>query len=272
MVPHERPAVTLFLLIAVAALYLGASFFYLNLLFSRRERAGILARRTLVLGFLLHTAAFFAVHAGGPRIGTPVQESVSFMAYTIVVLWLIFQHRWRAKVLGAVLSPLAFLLVFYATLPIGAPSSTETLRSLWSHFHILLSVFGFGFFALAFAAGATYLVQDRELKSRRTESIERVVFRLPSLEALDRVNAFCLLNGFPLLTLGMIMGVLWETSSKKSWTWEPHVTLSIATWVMYLVIVLTRLVWHQRGRQAALLSVLGFIVLASSYLGVRALG
>ncbi len=263
---------TLSLLIAVAAVYLAASFLYLNLLLSQRERAEVLARRTLAAGFLLHTAAFFAIHAGGRRAGTPVQDSVSFMGYAIVALWLIFQHRWRAKVLGAFLSPLAFLLVFYATLPLGAPASTETLHSLWSHFHILLSVFGFGFLALAFAAGATYLVQDRELKSRRTESIERVVFRLPSLEALDRVNAFCLLYGFPLLTLGMITGVLWESSSRTPWTWEPHITLSIATWLVYLVIVLTRLVWHQRGRQAALFSVLGFIVLASGYLGVRALG
>ncbi|OGP80835.1 MAG: hypothetical protein A2Y95_11495 [Deltaproteobacteria bacterium RBG_13_65_10] len=263
---------TLPLLIAVAAAYLVASLFYVNLLLSQRTRAEVLARRTLVAGFVLHTAAFVTIHAGGTRVGTPVQDSVSFMAYAIVALWLIFQHRWRAKVLGAFLSPFAFLLVFYATLPLKARASPETLRSLWSHLHIFLSVFGFGFLALAFAAGATYLVQDRGLKRRGTEVIERVVFRLPSLETLDRVNAFCLLNGFPLLTLGMITGGLWESSANASWRWEAHITLSIATWLLYLMIILTRLVWNQRGRRAALLSVLGFIVLTSSYVGVRALG
>jgi ABC-type uncharacterized transport system permease subunit len=264
--------VTLVLLILVAAIYLAASLLYLNLLLSRSARAGDLARSALTSGFVLHTLAFVAIHTGNPVTGTPVQDSVSFMAYAVVGLWLVFQHRFHVKVLGALLSPLAFLLVFYATLPIGAPAPPESLRSLWPHFHILLSVIGFAFLAVAFAAGVVYLVQDRELKSRRTDAIERVVFRLPPLEVLDRLNTLCLLYGFPILTLGMIMGMLWESGRSGRFAWGPHVTLSIAAWAIYLAIVASRILGHQRGRRAALLSVLGFIALSTSYLGVRALG
>ena len=260
------------LLIAVAACYLAASFLYVNLLLTQRPGMDALARRTLVAGLVLHTAAFVTLHRPGEYPWTPVQDSISFMAYAIVALWLVFQGRRRVKVLGALLSPLAFFLVLYATLPIGGPVSPRSIRSAWPHFHILLSVIGFAFLALAFAAGLMYLVQDRELKRRRGAEITRVVFRLPPLEVLDQVNMICLLYGFPILTIGMIVGALWESARAGRFAWEPHITSSLATWALYLVIVVFRLAWHQRGRRAALLSVLGFLLLASSYLGVRALG
>lgn len=263
---------TLALLMAVAAAYLAATLLYLRLLLAGGDASDKAARRTLTGGFLIHTGSFVLLHVWAMHEGSPLQESVSFMAYAIVGLWLIFQHRWRAKMLGAVLAPLAFLLVFYATMPLQSSGDDDALRSLWSHFHIMLSIAGFGFLALAFAAGIIYLVQDRKLKGRKTKSIERVVYRLPSLEALDRMNAFCLLYGFPILTLGMIMGVLWESAMTGSWTPDLKIKLSIATWVFYLVGVFARLLAHQRGRKAAMLSVLGFIMLASSYLGGRALG
>jgi len=271
--------VTLPLLMAVAAAYLIASLLYLRLFMAGGEAGETAARRTLAVGFLLHTASFVLLHASSvleslrpAREGTPVQESVSFMGYAIVGLWLVFQHRWRAKVLGTVLAPLAFLTVFYATLPLGPGAPDTALRSLWSHFHIMLSIVGFAFLAVAFAAGLAYLVQDRELKGRKTEAIEQVVFRLPSLEVLDRMNSFCLLYGFPILTLGMIMGALWESALAGGWTWDLKIQLSIATWIFYLVVILARLIAHQRGRRIALLSVVGFIMLASSYIGGRALG
>lgn len=263
---------TLPLMIAVAAAYFIASLLYLRLFLSRGQAGEAAARRVLAAGFLLHTASFVLLHFWSVREGTPVQESVSFMAYATVGLWLIFQHRWRAKVLGAVLAPLAFLLVFYATLPLRPEVPLTPLRSVWSHFHIMLSIVGFAFLAVAFAAGAIYLVQDSKLKGRETEAIEQVVYRLPSLEVLDRMNAFCLLYGFPILTLGMIMGGLWESALGDGWMWDLKIQLSMATWVFYLVIILARLVGHQRGRRIALLSVVAFIMLASSYFGGRALG
>jgi ABC-type uncharacterized transport system permease subunit len=267
-----RSSVTLPLLIAVAATYLAAALLYVKVLVTQREPVARWARRTLMLGFILHTLSFVAFHLGKVHEGTQVRESVSFMAYAIIGLWLVFQHQWRAKVLGAFLSPLAFILVFYATLPIGTTEPLSTLRSLWSHFHIVLSIIGFGFLALAFAAGGTYLVQDRKLKSRRTKEIARVVFRLPSLEALERMNGFGLIYGFPILTLGMITGALWEARLGDPWNWDLKITLSIGAWIFYVVILLFRFLAHQRGRRAALLSVLGFILLATSYLGGRALG
>ena len=259
------------LLIAVAACYLVASFLYVNLLLTQRPDMDSLARRTLALGLLLHTVAFVTLHRPGHEPWTPVQDSISFMAYAIVALWLIFQGRWRVKALGALVSPLAFFLVIYATLPIGGPAPPETIRSIWPHFHILLSVIGFAFLAIAFVAGLIYLVQDRQLKQRRG-GLTRVAFRFPPLEVLDRVNTICLLYGFPILTIGMIMGALWESGRTGRFAWEPHILFSLVAWVLYLLIVFFRLVWHQRGRRAALFSVMGFLLLTSSYLGVRALG
>src|SRR2546422_3008076 len=69
--------------------------------------------------------------------------------------------------------------------------------------HVTLSVLGIALLALAFVSAALYLLQFRELKTKRFGQ----VFQLfPPLERLDRLNYGALAIAFPPLTVGLLFG------------------------------------------------------------------
>ena len=58
---------------------------------------------------------------------------------------------------------------------------------------------------VAFAAGLMYLVQSNRLKHKRPA---RFGFALPSLEQSERLNRGAITLAFPLLTFGLLIGVV----------------------------------------------------------------
>ena len=116
----------------------------------------------------------------------------------------------------------------------------------------------YGFLALAFCGGIMYLLQEREIKKKR---FGLFYSRLPSLESLDSLNRHCLAIGFPLMTLGIITGMLWtKQGSGAYWTWDPKETLSMITWLIYAAIIHQRFTAGWRRRRAAIMVIVGFIV------------
>jgi ABC-type transport system involved in cytochrome c biogenesis permease subunit len=117
-------------------------------------------------------------------------------------------------VLGAFVSPLALiLLVLSAVLPSGPVTVTPVYRTLWLTLHLMAVFGGYAFFGLAFVAGLIYLIQERQIKARRTGALYR---RLPSLNVLDSLNYTSLSFGFPMMTLGMPWA--WFTRNRP---WAP---------------------------------------------------
>ena len=120
-------------------------------------------------------------------------------------------------------------------------------------------------FAVASCVSLVYLLQERQVKSKR-----RGLFRrLPSLEALDDLNYRCVAWGFALFTVGIVTGSLlakamWGTF----WSWEPVQILSVLAWLLYAVLLQTRSV-GVRGRRAATLTIVGFALLIVSFLSLN---
>ncbi len=78
--------------------------------------------------------------------------------------------------------------------------------------------------------------------------------------------------GFFLLTLGIISGALWAGSAWGSyWTWDPKETWSLVTWFAYAAMIHQRLALGWRGRRAATLAILGFVLVMFTFLGVSAI-
>ena len=231
--------------------------------------------RWLGPGLLL---AAFSCHAGGilsrsVTAGyiavTNFYEAVSFFACLTAGLCLLVQLRTPVVLLGAVVSPIVFLLtltafVFYANVQTLPPS----LHSPWLPIHVTLAFLGYAVFGVAFSASFLYLVQEKQLKTKKARLLFR---RLPSLETLDDLNYRSLSWGFPLLTLGILSGAVWaQYAWGQFWLWEPRLVLSVLTWVLYALLLYYRTAGWQ-GRRAAALTIICFAVLLVSFLGVRLL-
>jgi cytochrome c-type biogenesis protein CcsB len=259
------------LLKATAAFYLAGALLYLYFILALNERSARLGRMFLLIGVILHAVGFAGryVVAGYTPV-TSLFESLSFFAFAIVGVFLVFEVRYNLRVLGAFVAPLAFAFsAFAAFLPGQVRTLPPALNSYWLPIHVMLLFIGNAVFAVAFGAGIMYLLMERELKSKKMGAIFK---RLPSLNVLDDINYRCLTIGFPLLTLGIITGSIWANYAWGSyWSWDPKEVWSLVTWLLYAALLHGRVTVGWRGRRAAIFAIVGFCAVLFTFLGVNLL-
>ncbi|MGA3086438.1 MAG: c-type cytochrome biogenesis protein CcsB [Thermodesulfobacteriota bacterium] len=223
----------------------------------------------LLLGFLIHTftIGFWTIQTGYFPVYN-LRESLSFFAWAIIGVYLLIQVRFNLMVLGSFLSPLAAVMMISSSfLPHQIGPVNPLLQNIWLMVHVVTIFIGNGVFAVAFLAGIMYLIQERQIKSKH---LGPLYHRLPSLEVLDALNYNCLILGFPLLTLGMLSGSIFAQYTLGTfWRWDPKEVWSLITWLLYAALLHGRLVAGWRGRRSAMISIIGFLILTFSFLGVN---
>jgi ABC-type uncharacterized transport system permease subunit len=148
--------------------------------------------------------------------------------------------------------------------PAGATGATAAPNP-WSILHVTVSILGLALLALAFIAAALYLLQFRELKTKRFGQ----VFRLfPPLERLDRLNHLALVLGFPTVTLGVLLGYGMRYAGGA--TVDPaQVVWGTLTWLVLGWAVGVRVVGHWVGRRAAFASIASFAAVLLVYVALK---
>lgn len=122
-------------------------------------------------------------------------------------------------------------------------------------------------FFVALISGLLFLVQERGLKRKDPRLLS---IRAAPLEALDRVNLFSLMVGFTLFTLGTFQGLLLARSNWGAYfTADPKEIWSGLTWGAYATLLLLRLTRGFRGRRMIFLSVMSFLLVIFTFLGVN---
>jgi cytochrome c-type biogenesis protein CcsB len=227
------------------------------------------AYRVLLAGFaLLSISIGYDYYSLGVTPVLTLKSSLSFFAWAILLVYLLFHLKFRLMVLGSFVAPLAVcLLILSSTLPAGDVMVKPVFRSLWLPVHIGTAFVGNGFFAVTFVAAIMYLIQESQIKKKRLGSLYS---RLPSLETLDSLNHFALICGFTFMTAGMITGSIYAQAALGSyWRWDPKEVCSLIAWVFYAVLLHERLTVGWRGRRAALLSLFGFLILVLAFVGAN---
>jgi cytochrome c-type biogenesis protein CcsB len=156
-------------------------------------------------------------------------------------------------------------MIISSTIPGGEVVVKPIFKSLWLTFHVAISFIGDGMFAVAFMAAIMYLIQERQIKNKRFGSLYS---RLPSLETLDTINHYSLMYGFPFLTVGMVTGAIYAQNVPGSyWQWDPKEVWSLITWLVYAALLHARVAMGWRGRRAAIMSILAFLILIFAFIG-----
>jgi cytochrome c-type biogenesis protein CcsB len=251
-------------------LYFTAAVSFVATLVSVREQFRRMGPVLLLAGAVVHGAeiALRSISLGHIAVAH-YDEGLSFLAWTLIVIYLLLHRRYGLTALGVVTAPLGFLLTLVATLvSSGATELPPSLRSAWLPVHVTLAFLGNAVFALAFATSLIYLFEDNRLKAKRPSQLRRL---FPSLEKLDDLNYRLLAWGFPLLSLGIVTGAIWAHFAwGQFWSWEAREIWSLITWALYAFLLHGRSVgW--RGRRAATLTILGFAVLLMSFVSVNLL-
>jgi cytochrome c-type biogenesis protein CcsB len=251
----------LVLLIATLSITAVSTVLYWIFFARGEEKTQVWARRLLFLSWVLQSSYIVLrmVQVGNTPV-TTYHEAVFFFGWAITTAYFSFRLRYRVKNFGTFVSPLICLLLFAAAFISRQVIPLDPkLQSIWLPVHASLSLLAYGFLGLGFCGGIMYLLQERELKSRK---VGYFFSRLPSLEALDQLITHCVTIGFTILTVGMITGVLWSRQVYGIFfRWQPKEIFSLLIWLAYLFQIHQRYSAGYRGRRTAALAVAGFSLL-----------
>ncbi|MFM7323014.1 MAG: cytochrome c biogenesis protein CcsA, partial [Armatimonadota bacterium] len=226
-------------------------------------RAG---RVAAVAGVLCHAAAigFRCVELHRAPFAT-AGESLSLLALLVVVAYLLADAVWRISAAGPFALGIGFLLVLLAGIQPDTgvhsghhPLLEENAVSL----HILAMLSAFAAFALAFTVAVLYLIERRILRSKDGLAWRR---RLPPLGLLEKASLALVALGFPLLTLGILSGVVRAAGGGMGpgWWMDPKTVLALVLWGVYGLFLMSRLLLRWTAQRAAWILVAGLVLCAA---------
>ncbi len=109
---------------------------------------------------------------------------------------------------------------------------------------------------------------------RYGETFQKIIkgFAISS-DTLDYITYKTIAIGFPVFTLGgLIFGAIWADQAWGTyWGWDPKETWSLITWFVYAFFLHSRLLKGWKGKKVAVVSVIGFMAVIFTYLGVNLL-
>ncbi|MGE3541350.1 MAG: inner membrane protein YpjD [Candidatus Tectimicrobiota bacterium] len=190
--------------------------------------------------------------------------ALGLLSWALVAMYIATVWRYRITALGAFLIPLAFMTAAAAGIPVSsAERFPAAAQYLWLSLHIVLALLGYAALALTFCTGMMYVIQERQLKSKRPGTWYH---HLPSLTLLDDLNARALFLGFPLLTQGIITGSVWAKYVHGSYfQWSLTSLPLLIAWLMYAVLLGGRQALGWQGAKAARAAIGGFVIILASY-------
>lgn len=199
---------------------------------------------------------------------TGLGPSLSFAGAVLAFTLLVVELLARDASLTVVAAPLAAIPTICANIIGLAPGrAADGARGIWLFAHIALSFIGIAAFATAAAAGTMYLLQRRELKSRRFGTLFRF---FPPLATLDRVNHFAAIAGWLGLTLGVVLAVTYSVAYRELNL--PQLLWGGGAWLAVTAIALGRVAGGWQAQRAAKYSSVAFAAVVVLYVAFRVAG
>jgi cytochrome c-type biogenesis protein CcsB len=236
----------------------------------RTEMAGRLGVLLTAIGALAHFVALLGRGMAAEPNRVPWGNMYEFTlsgTFVVVALFLATTRRWRLSWLGPIVVGFVLCVLLAGVLWLYEPVAplTEALESYWLVIHVVSAIIATGAFTLGGITSILYL-----LKARSTKETGYLA-RLPELATLDRVAYRMHAFGFPVWTFGvLISGPIWAHQAWSSyWNWDPKEVWAFITWVVYAAYLHARATAGWRGRNAAILALVGVATLWFNFIGIN---
>jgi cytochrome c-type biogenesis protein CcsB len=234
---------------------------------------GNLALMLTVIAAAAHLVAVLSRAEAAQRVpwGNMYEFTISG-SFVVVAGYLALRRRFGLSWMGPIVTALVLVLLMVAVLWLYSPVEplTEALNSPWLVIHVMSAMIATGAFTLGGITSALYLVRARAERHGATAD-RGYVARLPSLAALDRVSYRIHAFAFPVWTFAvLISGPIWAHQAWSSyWNWDPKEVCAFITWVVYAAYLHARATAGWRGRNAAMLALVGVATLWFNFIGIN---
>ena len=229
-------------------------------------------------------------------------ESLLFLTWILLTLYLYVESQTKTKIIGAILIPVALLTNGFGNLTLSpemqkASPLIPALQSNWLMMHVSMMLLSYGTLIMGSLLCLLFLVvsQYQEVDFKEINEISKPLYnimldyyesnildskkntselgKLKLLQSLDNWSYRIIGLGFPFLTIGIIAGGVWANEAWGSyWSWDPKETWALITWVVFATYLHARFTKGWEGRKTAILGGIGFFVIWICYLGVNFLG
>lgn len=261
--------------------YFASMVIYIVYLAGRNNKISFVAASCAWVGFITHTLAMglrwkesFDMGYGHAPLSN-LYESVVFFAWSTLLIFIVFDLKYKQRTIGAFILPFAFIAMIWAQLGLGKSIDplVPALQSNWLTYHVFTCFIGYAAFAVACGVSIMYLIRTgKERKAVAGQPIDGIIGSFPSSKILDDLNYKAIMVGFPMLTLGIVTGAAWANYAWGTyWSWDPKETWSLIVWFIYAAFLHARFTRGWVGRRAAGLSIIGFAATVFCYLGVNLL-
>ncbi|MEE4254926.1 MAG: c-type cytochrome biogenesis protein CcsB [Desulfuromusa sp.] len=261
--------------------YFAAMVLFFAYIATKNKTVALVATLTSLAGFLIQTAAlglrwyesYQILGVDGRAPLTNLYESVVFFAWSILLIYLLMDWKYKQRTIGAFVLPIALFSMLWAQMSLHAAIDplVPALQSNWLTYHVITCFLGYAGFAVAFGVSIMYLLKiGKEEKHQGDGPMGGSLGMFPSTRILDDMNYKAIMIGFPLLTLGIVTGAAWAYYAWGTyWSWDPKETWSLIVWFLYAAFLHARFTRGWVGRRAAWLSIIGFAATIFCYLGVN---
>ncbi len=204
--------------------YLAAMVFYISFLSFKKDIIGKTATIVTLGGFVIQTFALFLRWRESYQMDigrvplTNLYESLVFFSWSIVLIYLIVEYKYKTRAFGAFVLPVAFLALAFinvAGIETDITPLVPALKSNWLFYHVLISFMGYAAFSIAFSVCIIYMLNDMEDRG----------------SAVNLFIALGLIAG--LSSLGYIMAAAGGNMKRVFWYGLGSLFLA---WVVYLTV------------------------------------
>ena len=254
--------------------YLLDSVWEIGYIFRPDKFSKSLSNFYILTGLSFHIAfiIILSTKSGNLPISTLYESSVFFL-FLIVLVSVVLKYLYRLPSLTPFVMPIVTVFSIAAIALIkNELTLTEDLSKFWQIVHIIPIFLGYAAFTVSFILSLMYLTQERQLKAKNFGPLFN---SLPSLETLDTLMWKTITFGFPLITIGLVTGIIWTKTSNilgELWYLDSKVLLGILTWLVYAALLHLRLGASFHGTKVACVTIAGFIVVLLTYIGPFLLG
>lgn len=158
-------------------------------------------------------------------------------------------------------SPVAFILTVPIIFDIGEGNNLLfNNRILISH--VLLNLLSHTILFVSIIFSLMFLYQYKNIKNKKINKIGR----LPSLDLIEKVNFLLITLSFPLMTIGLVLGLVLSKNQIGSYWFGTVATISVLSWSIYFLLILLRSIYKISGYRISYLSISGFITILAGYI------
>lgn len=239
----------------------------------RVAMAGRLGLLLTVLAAAVHLVALVARGMAAEPHRVPWGNMYEFTisgTFVIAALYLVTRRRyglaWMAPIVVAIVLSLLMVAVIWLYQPVGP--LREALNSYWLVIHVVSAIIATGAFTLGGIASTLFLLKERAERRGRTTGY---LARVPAPAVLDRVSYRMHAFAFPVWTFAvLITGPIWAHEAWASyWSWDPKEVWAFITWVVYAAYLHARATAGWKGRNAAILALVGMATLWFNFIGIN---